>query len=53
MYVMRRTSLFLDDDLIKRMQKLIAHLQQEGVDCSDAKATADRFDPAQLTRLLD
>ena len=37
----------------ERMQKLIAHLQQEGVDCSDAKATADRFDPAQLTRLLD
>ncbi|MEO8566948.1 MAG: serine O-acetyltransferase [Betaproteobacteria bacterium] len=37
----------------ERMQKLIDHLQQEGVDCSDAKATADRFDPAQLTRLLD
>ena len=37
----------------ERMQKLIEHLQHEGVDCSDAKATADSFDPAQLTRLLD
>jgi serine O-acetyltransferase len=37
----------------ERLRKLIEHLQQEGVDCSDAKATADRFDPAQLTRLLD
>ena len=37
----------------ERMQKLIDHLQHEGVDCSDAKATADSFDPAQLTRLLD
>ncbi len=32
----------------ERMQKLIEHLQQDGVDCSDAKATADSFDPAQI-----
>jgi len=37
----------------ERLRKLIEHLQREGVDCSDAKATADRFDPAQLNRLLD
>jgi serine O-acetyltransferase len=36
-----------------RLRKLIEHLQHEGVDCSDAKATADRFDPAQLNRLLE
>src|SRR5689334_4053957 len=36
-----------------RLQKLIEHLQHEGVDCSDAQATADRFDPAQINRLLD
>lgn len=37
----------------ERLRKLIEHLQQDGVDCSDAKATADRFDPTQINRLLD
>jgi serine O-acetyltransferase len=37
----------------KRMQKLIELMQQAGVDCADAKATADRFDPGQINRMLE
>jgi len=36
-----------------RLESLIAHLQQEGVECGDAKATADRFDPQGLNKMLD
>ena len=32
---------------------LIAQLQQDGVECGDAKATADGFDPQQLNQMLD
>jgi len=35
-----------------RFQRLIEMLQQGGVDCSDAKATAERFDPTQINRML-
>jgi serine O-acetyltransferase len=37
----------------ERMQKLIALMQQGGVDCGDAKATADGFDPAQINKMLE
>ena len=37
----------------ERMQKLIALMQQGGVDCGDAKATAERFDPAQINKMLE
>jgi serine O-acetyltransferase len=37
----------------ERLQKLIELLQAGGIECGDAKATADRFDPEQLNRMLD
>ena len=37
----------------ERMQKLIALMQQGGVDCGDARATADGFDPAQINKMLE
>src|SRR5215475_15704689 len=37
----------------ERLQKLIGLLQAGGIECGDAKATADRFDPEQLNRMLD
>jgi serine O-acetyltransferase len=36
-----------------RLEALIEQLQQEGADISDAKATAERFDPKGLNRMLD
>lgn len=36
-----------------RMDKLIAQLQSDGLDCSAAKATAERFDPTQINEMLD
>lgn len=37
----------------ERLQRLIELLQAGGIECGDAKATADRFDPEQLNRMLD
>jgi len=36
-----------------RMQKLIELMQQGGFDCADAKATAERFDPTQINKMLE
>jgi serine O-acetyltransferase len=36
-----------------RMEALIAGLQQGGLDCGDAKATAEGFDPQRLNRMID
>jgi serine O-acetyltransferase len=36
-----------------RFEKLVALLQRDGVDCGDAKATAERFDPAQINKMLE
>ena len=36
-----------------RLQKLVELLQRGGFDCGDAKATADRFDPAQINKMLE
>ena len=36
-----------------RLQMLIERLQIEGVDCGDAKATAEGFDPTQINRMLE
>src|SRR6266852_709948 len=36
-----------------RLQMLIDRLQTEGVDCGDAKATAERFDPTQINKMLE
>ncbi len=37
----------------ERLEALIAQLQQEGTHVGDAKATAERFDPQRLNRMLD
>ena len=36
-----------------RLEALIAQLQRDGVECSDAKATADGFDPRRLNQMLE
>src|SRR5450432_1665154 len=36
-----------------RLQMLIERLQNDGVDCGDAKATAEGFDPTQINRMLE
>ena len=36
-----------------RFEKLVDLLQRDGVDCGDAKATAERFDPAQINKMLE
>jgi serine O-acetyltransferase len=36
-----------------RLQKLIDQLQQGGLDCGDARATAERFDPTQINKMLE
>jgi len=36
-----------------RMQDLIAQLRQGGVECGDAKATAEGFDPQRLNQMID
>jgi len=36
-----------------RLKKLIDLLTQRGVECGDAKATADRFDPEQINKMLE
>src|SRR5436190_2187727 len=36
-----------------RMEALLAQLRREGVECGDAKATADRFDPQRVNEMLD
>jgi serine O-acetyltransferase len=37
----------------ERFDKLVAQLQRGGHDCSDAKATAERFDPEQINKMLE
>jgi serine O-acetyltransferase len=36
-----------------RFDKLVAQLQRDGLDCADAKATAERFDPQQINKMLE
>jgi serine O-acetyltransferase len=36
-----------------RMNKLVAQLQQDGVDCGDAKAVVEAFDPGQINKMLE
>lgn len=35
-----------------RLEQLVAHLKQGGVDCGDDRAVADGFDPVQINRML-
>lgn len=37
----------------ERMERLVAQLQRDGLEMGDAKATADRFDPAPINRMLE
>jgi len=37
----------------QRFNRLIAQLQRDGLDCGDAKATADGFNPDQINRMLE
>ena len=36
-----------------RLQELIAHLKQGGMDLGDAKSVAAGFDPKRLNRMID
>jgi serine O-acetyltransferase len=36
-----------------RFNRLIALLQRGGVDCAEAKAIADAFDPQQINKMLE
>ncbi|MFO1414941.1 MAG: serine O-acetyltransferase [Burkholderiales bacterium] len=37
----------------ERMDRLVRQLTRDGLDCGDAKATADRFDPQQINKMLE
>ena len=37
----------------ERINKLVAQLSRDGVNCSDARATADGFDPQQINKMLE
>jgi serine O-acetyltransferase len=57
----------MDDPVVQAIHKLLEHaaateerfnricalLQQEGVDCTSAKAVADAFDPVQINRMFE
>ena len=36
-----------------RMNRLVAQLQRDGVECGDAKAVAEAFDPGSINRMLE
>jgi serine O-acetyltransferase len=40
-------------DADERIEKLIELMQRGGMDCADAKAIAEGFDPAQINRMLE
>ncbi len=37
----------------ERMDRLVTQLRRDGLEMTDAKATADRFDPAPINRMLE
>jgi serine O-acetyltransferase len=37
----------------ERMNRLVAQLSRDGVECGDARATADGFDPQQINKMLE
>jgi serine O-acetyltransferase len=37
----------------ERFDRLVAQLQRDGLQCGDARATAERFDPAQINKMLE
>jgi serine O-acetyltransferase len=36
-----------------RFNRLVAQLQQDGLDCSEARAVAEAFDPGQINKMLE
>ena len=40
-------------DTDKRIERLISLLERSGVDLSDELATADKFDPQYLSKIVD
>jgi len=36
-----------------RMQELIARLKEVGMECGEAQATAEGFDPKRLSQMID
>src|SRR5438445_24219 len=36
-----------------RFNRLVAQLQRDGLDCSDAKAVAEAFDPRQINKMVE
>jgi serine O-acetyltransferase len=36
-----------------RFNRLVAQLQRGGLDCGDARAVADAFDPRQINKMLE
>ena len=37
----------------ERLDRLVAQLSRDGLECGDAKATADGFDPKQINKMLE
>jgi serine O-acetyltransferase len=37
----------------ERMERLVAQLQRDGLEMGDAEATAERFDPAPINKMLE
>jgi hypothetical protein len=37
----------------ERLERLIAQLKRDGLELGDAKATAERFDPAPINKMLE
>jgi hypothetical protein len=37
----------------ERFNRLVTLLQHEGMDCGEAKAVADAFDPRQINKMLE
>jgi len=37
----------------ERLSRLVVQLQRDGVECGDAKAVADAFDPQQINKMLE
>jgi serine O-acetyltransferase len=40
-------------DADARFEALVAHLRRDGVDCGDAQAVAEAFDPNQINKMLE
>ena len=37
----------------ERLNKLVEQLQRDGVECGDAKAVVEAFDPGQINKMLE